>query len=106
MSYYGVGLPEVWNTTLRRLPAAGLHRTGERFNGLLTGIYTAAGDPVADVQSAFQVNDTTLVDRTPLDVLRECQWTWICAPPPHGPDIHANSDGYSVIAQAFENVLP
>jgi hypothetical protein len=62
-------------------------------------------DPVADVQDAFQVSDTTLVDGTPLDVLRECQWTWVWTPPPLGPDIHANSDGYGVIAQAFEQVL-
>jgi hypothetical protein len=45
------------------------------FNGLLESIYAAAGDPVADVEGAFQVGDTTLIDGTPLDVLRECQWT-------------------------------
>jgi lysophospholipase L1-like esterase len=106
MTYYGVGLPGVWDAThdLTQLQAyiAGVNA----FNGLLAIIYAAAGDPVADVQGAFQVNDTTLVDGTPLDVIRECQWTWICAPPPHGPDVHANSEGYGVIAQAFEEVLP
>jgi lysophospholipase L1-like esterase len=106
MSYYGVGLPGVWSTThdLSALQAyiAQVHA----FNGLLGSIYAAAGDPVADVQDAFQVDDTTLVDGTPLDVLRECQWTWICASAPLGPDIHANSDGYGVIAQAFEQQLP
>jgi hypothetical protein len=45
------------------------------------------------------------VDGTPLSVLRECQWTWICTPPPLGPDIHANSAGYGVIAQAFADQL-
>jgi hypothetical protein len=75
-------------------------------NDLLEGIYASAGDPVADVEGAFQVTDTTLVGGTPLNVLRECQWTWICAPPPHGPDIHANSAGYGVIAEAFEEQLP
>jgi hypothetical protein len=63
-------------------------------------------DPVADVESAFSVTDTTLVNGTPLDVLRECQWTWICAPPPLGPDIHVNAAGYGVIAQAFAAALP
>jgi lysophospholipase L1-like esterase len=105
MSYYGVGLPEVWNTTHDLSQLQAYIAQVNAFNGLLAGIYTAAGDPVADVQGAFQVNDTTLVDGTPLDVLRECQWTWICTPPPHGPDIHATSDGYGVIAQAFEKVL-
>jgi len=60
---------------------------------------------MADVQGALRVDDTTLVDGTPLDVLRECQWTWICTSAPLGPDIHANSDGYGVIAQAFEQQL-
>jgi hypothetical protein len=55
--------------------------------------------------SAFAVTDFTLVDGTPLNVLRECQWTWTCTPAPLGPDIHANNAGYRVIAQAFEDVL-
>jgi hypothetical protein len=61
---------------------------------------------VADVQTAFQVSNMTLVDGTPVDVVRECQWTWVCTRPPLGPDIHANTDGYGVIAQAFEQALP
>lgn len=35
-----------------------------------------------------------------------CQWTWMCAPPPVGPNIHANVLGYGVIAEAFHAVLP
>ena len=72
---------------------------------MLESAYAAAGDPIADVESAFSVTDLTLVDGTPLSVLRECQWTWICTPPPLGPDIHANSTGYGVIAQAFADQL-
>jgi hypothetical protein len=106
MSYYGVGLPEVWNTTHDLAALQAYIAQLNSFNGLLAGIYIGAGDPVADVEGAFQVNDTTLVDGTPLDVVRECQWTWICASPPLGPDIHANSRGYGVIAQAFEEALP
>lgn len=106
MSYYGVGLPEVWNTTHDLAALQANIAQVNAFNGLLAGLYIAAGDPVADVQGAFQVNDTTLVNGTPLDVVRECQWTWICASPPLGPDIHANSRGYGVIAQAFEEALP
>jgi lysophospholipase L1-like esterase len=106
MSYYGVGLPAIWGATHDLSAVQAYVVQVEAFNGLLEGIYTAAGDPVADVQDAFEVSDTALVDGTPLDVLRECEWTWICAPPPLGPDIHANSDGYGVIAQAFEQQLP
>jgi hypothetical protein len=29
----------------------------------------------------------------------------MCAGAPHGPDIHANNDGYGVIAKAFYDVL-
>jgi lysophospholipase L1-like esterase len=106
MSYYAVGLPDVWNTTHDLAALQANIAVVNAFNGLLAGIYAAAGDPVADVQGAFQVNDTTLVEGTPLDVLRECQWTWICESAPHGPDIHANSRGYGVIARAFEEALP
>ena len=65
MSYYAVGLPEVWNTThdLSQLQASIAQVNA--FNGLLTSIYAAAGDPVADVQGTFQMNDMTLVDGTP-----------------------------------------
>jgi hypothetical protein len=66
---------------------------------------------VADVQSAFAVTDfTTLADLkdsgpVPLSVYNACTLTWICTGPPLGPDIHANSDGYRVIAKAFAAAL-
>jgi lysophospholipase L1-like esterase len=106
MSFYGVGLPGVWNDTHSVAALQAYLAQLDAFNGLFEGIYAAAGIPVADVDGAFQVTDMTLVDGTPLNVLRECQWTWICAPPPHGPDIHANTDGYGVIARTFEELLP
>jgi hypothetical protein len=74
-------------------------------NDLLEGIYGAAGDPVADVEGAFASADTSLVDGVPVDVARVCAWTWNCASPPHGPDIHPNNAGYAAIAQAFAEVL-
>jgi len=72
------------------------------FNNFLEGIYAAAGDPVADVESAFSTTDTTPVGGIPLDVLRVCQWTWICSA---AQNIHANATGYHVIALAFEAKL-
>lgn len=104
MNYYGPGLPQAWSQG--GLPAVQASVAAlVAFNDILEGIYAAAGDPVADVESAFSVTDVALVDGTPLDVLRECEWTWICAPPPLGPDIHANTAGYGVIAQAFADEL-
>jgi lysophospholipase L1-like esterase len=105
MNYYDPLAPQAWSQG--GLPGLQAQVTGVvDFNNLLEEMYAARGDPVADVESAFAVTDFTPVDGTPLDVLRECEWTWICTPPPLGPDIHANSAGYGVIAQAFADQLP
>jgi lysophospholipase L1-like esterase len=105
MNYYDPFAPRAWS----RGGLVGVQAqvaTVVAVNDLFESLYAAAGDPVADVESAFSVTDFTPVDGTPLDVVRECEWTWICTPPPLGPDIHANNDGYGVIAQAFANQLP
>jgi len=76
-------------------------------NALLRGIYAAAGDPVADVEGVFSSNDfATLVElpgigSVPINVAQICTWTWVCSPPPLGPDNHANAAGYGAIAGAF-----
>jgi hypothetical protein len=59
------------------------------------------------VLHAFSTTDLTIQpDGLPLDVERICRWTWMCTPPPLGPDIYANTAGYGVIAQAFADQLP
>jgi lysophospholipase L1-like esterase len=77
-----------------------------QFNDVLESVYGAAGDPVADVETAFSTTDWTLVNGIPLNVERICEWTWMCIPPPLGPDIHLNTAGYGVTAQAFLDALP
>jgi lysophospholipase L1-like esterase len=74
-------------------------------NDFLEVIYADAGSPVADVEAAFSTTDFELVAGIPLNVMRICQWTWMCAPPPLGPNVHPNDDGYAVIAEAFLDVL-
>lgn len=80
-----------------------------KFNDTLETIYKAAGSPVADVEGAFSTTDfaTKVVSpdfgTVPLNVARICQWTWMCTP---SPDIHASTEGYGVIAEAFLKVLP
>jgi lysophospholipase L1-like esterase len=76
-----------------------------QFNDVLGSVYGAAGDPLADVETAFSTTDWTLVDGIPLNVLQICQWTWMCDPT-YGPDPDVNTAGDGVIAQAFEQVLP
>ena len=41
------------------------------------------------------------IGSVPRNVARICQWTWECAPPPRGPNQHANAAGYRVIADAI-----
>ena len=48
--------------------------------------------------SAFSLTDVTIQpSELPLNVQRACEWTWMCSI----GDIHANSEGYAVIARAF-----
>jgi lysophospholipase L1-like esterase len=106
MNYYDPNLATIWLGGGNLADVNAEVGFAVAFNDFLESFYTGAGDPYADVESAFQVTDTTLVDGTPLDVIRECQWTWVCFPPPLGPDVHPNTAGYGVIAQAFLDVLP
>jgi lysophospholipase L1-like esterase len=64
----------------------------------------------ADVAGAFDTYDTARMvqwenQSIPIDVARVCSWTWACTTPPSGPNIHANKNGYEVIAGTFERVL-
>ncbi|HUH80894.1 MAG TPA: hypothetical protein VLZ06_06165 [Solirubrobacteraceae bacterium] len=63
---------------------------------------------MAHVDSAFRTYDTSHEERlaghstqVPVAVAEVCRLTWMCAPAPVGPNIHANPTGYHVIAQAF-----
>jgi lysophospholipase L1-like esterase len=83
----------------------------ETLNQLLAAADRAFGVRTADVQDAFSTADFTDtaplpgVGTVPLNVARICAWTWMCAPSPVGPNIHANTAGYQVIAAAFERAI-
>jgi lysophospholipase L1-like esterase len=107
MNYYHPFLPDVWFGTQ---DTAALQRAVNDvigLNDLLKSLYAAADDPVADVESAFSTSDLGDADGdgVPMNVEQVCAWTWRCAPPPHGPDIHPNNAGYGVIAHAFAEAL-
>ena len=73
------------------------------FNGILGAAYAGFGIPVANVESAFRtknLNEIPFVN-LPVNVAAVCALTWMCAPAPVGPNIHANALGYWVIAGAF-----
>jgi lysophospholipase L1-like esterase len=107
MTYYHPFLPDVWFATHDAVAVKAAVDAIHGFNQLLASIYSAAGDPVADVETAFATSDVADADSdgVPDNVERACAWTWRCAPPPHGPDIHPNTAGYGAIARAFESVL-
>jgi lysophospholipase L1-like esterase len=97
MNYYDPFLAPVWFGTQSLAALQVEVATTVGFNDFLEGIYGAFGLEVADVESAFEVTNLTLVGGTPVNVLRTCAWTWMCAV----EDIHANTDGYGVMAGAF-----
>jgi len=81
------------------------------FGNLLSGVYTAFGAKVADVFKAFHTTQfaarVTLpaFGKVPKAVGYICSYTWMCAAPPVGPNIHANQLGYGVIANTFLDVI-
>src|SRR5215831_2696177 len=83
----------------------------EAFGNLLSGVYTAFGAKVADVFKTFHTTQfaarVTLpaFGTVPKDVGYICSYTWMCAAPPVGPNIHANRLGYAVIANTFLDVI-
>ena len=80
------------------------------FGSLLSGVYTKFGAKVADVFNAFHTTQfaarVTLpaFGKVPKAVGYICSYTWMCAAPPVGPNIHANRLGYAIIANTFLDV--
>ena len=80
-------------------------------NEALGRVYADAGIPVADVESAFHMDDwETRVPmagygEVPLNLALLCERSWQCHPPPLGPDRHPNTLGFRVMAEAFAREL-
>jgi lysophospholipase L1-like esterase len=83
----------------------------DALNEGLASAYEAAGVPVADVSGAFGSDDFTDTvsakqwGTIPVNVANICLWTWFCDDK-YTFDVHANSEGYQVIADAFRAALP
>jgi lysophospholipase L1-like esterase len=88
-------------------------RTLETFDASLISTYREEGVAAADVAGPDffdTANFTELVwtqrwGQIPVNVARACRDTWFCTPCPTCPDIHTNTAGYGVIAEALEEVL-
>jgi lysophospholipase L1-like esterase len=86
----------------------------ETLNAGLVSTYQEEGALVADVAGPDFFDTADFADTVatkewgeiPVNVANDCVWTWFCTGPPLGPDIHPNTQGYRVIANAFAAVLP
>lgn len=93
-----------------RALAAGSPGILKTINDDLTKADTNARFRTADVARAFNSYDGTdtvswMGNQIPVNVARVCAWTWACTTPPAGPNIHANKNGYAVMAATFARVI-
>jgi lysophospholipase L1-like esterase len=75
-------------------------------NGIIAAAATAAGDTMADVFTAFQTTNFTLITvpglgTVPTNVAIICQLTWMCVL----QDIHPNDAGYALIGATVSAVV-
>ena len=107
MNYYLPALAEWRSGLLGRATAELSEKFAVAYEELLKRAYGQAGITVANVFGAFETSNfgdpVTVpgIGSVPRNVARICQWTWECAPPPRGPNQHANAAGYRVIADAI-----
>lgn len=99
---------ELYLTPGGQAEALGSDGYARNVNEGLARLYLAGGFRVAHVDVAFRTYDTSRNTRlagqprpVPVAVAEVCRLTWMCAPAPVGPNIHANAAGYGVIARAF-----
>jgi lysophospholipase L1-like esterase len=87
----------------------------KQINKDITNGYTPSNVKIADVAATFRTytpftgpgsqNATYKGQTVPVAVARICQWTWMCAPAPRGPNIHANATGYKQLAKTFKKSI-
>lgn len=82
----------------------------DQFNGNITAGYRRYKIRIVDVAGVFDTHDTTQTTLAPfgtlpVNVARICQFTWMCAAEPRGPNVHANAAGYKLIARTFARRL-
>ena len=103
---------QLYLTPSTRTEALDINVYAHNLNQALEKLYRAGRFRIAHVDTAFKTYETAATtplagqpEPVPVAVAEICRLTWMCAPPPAGPDIHANQAGYGVIAQAFAAAL-
>jgi lysophospholipase L1-like esterase len=110
MSYYLPALAQWRDGSSGQAIARLVERLEAGYNDLLDHVYAKSDARVADVFGAFDTGDfgdqVTVpgIGKVPRNVALLCRWTWACTAPPRGPNQHANTAGYGVIARAFLQV--
>ena len=107
MSYYLPALAEWRDGSAGQAIARLTERLEAGYNELLGHAYANYDAKVANVFGAFDTGDfgnqVTMpgIGTVPRNVALLCRWTWECAAPPRGPNQHADTAGYGIIARAF-----
>jgi len=110
MTYYDPFLADYLQGTTGKTLATVSVTLDKTVNTDITNGYATKNIKVADVATAFDtyVPFTTTAtyngQTVPEAVARICEWTWMCAPKPKGPNIHANNTGYVQIEKVFKGV--
>lgn len=107
MTYYDPSLAAWLTGTAGQAEAQASVQLANQFNAFLAHTYQVVGARVADVATAFHTNEfrTLPLVTVPLNVATICALTWMCAPAPYGPNIHANAFGYALIADTFADTI-
>lgn len=110
MTLYNPFLQQWFTNPALAQATVGIAKT--QVNAQLISSYKKGKLKIADVGTAFGTykpfsQTTTYHGRTdvPVAVANICKYTWMCAPAPRGPNIHANKKGYALIASQFQKAL-
>ncbi len=106
MTYYDPFLAAWFEGSSGQMLAAASQTLAKTVNKDIVKAYATAKIKVANVARAFKTY-TSLSKGSPVPtaVAEICNLTWMCAPSPQGPNIHANAAGYSTIATTFKKLV-
>ena len=111
MTYYDPFLADWFRGASGKFYAQQSQALAKGVNDDITSAYNGSKIKVADVAVTYDTytpfSQTTTYKGTsvPVAVAQICNLTWMCAPAPLGPNIHANKAGYTKIAKTFRKKI-